>query len=706
MKKETLAKLQSNFDLMAETSQLMTSSISGEDLWNIYLSSFKNDEIFKSKASHDCNNCKHFITHYGKIVAIDDDLNIITMFDNYDIEDEYKDSFNEMSKVIKNYKILHPFVITKEELIHKHNYEHVKNDKPSYLLGVESNNKIYTKEEAADYPGIKVGYVYKFDHLCVRIPHSCIKQYSLSGKSVDTIVSENVQFYQVNKRGLDTISIETANTVVDLIEQGSLLNAESQLSKLNDFIKSKIEYDRIPDNKKELYLWKNHSNTFKKHVSFRNELIGVLCQEIQESDINLACINWNKRVDPINYMKAKSPITKSQLNEAKKFVEKNGYEDSFNRRFATIDDIKASEILHMNSSERKNVSIFDSVESKVSKNKMNFDKVEEVPIDKFMNDILPKLESVEVYLTNKNIKNLCTLTTSVNKDSKRLFKWDNNYSWTFANGLSSTSKIADSVQTLGGKIDGVMRFSISWAENGYDNSDLDAHCIERIKNAVNEISFANKCSRLSSGKLDVDIRHPSNHNYKNVVENITYDKLEDGKYEFFVNNYWNRGSVGFSAEIEIMGEIYNYKYDKSLRQNENVRVAEITVTNGIPQISHLLKESTSSMEVYGISTNEFHKVNLVCLSPNYWDDNASGNKHYMFMIENCICDKEINSFHVENCSNDLLKHRKVLEILASTNKISSDSNNQLSGLGFNSTVRDELVVRCKGSFNRIIKLKF
>jgi len=70
--------------------------------------------------------------------------------------------------------------------------------------------------------------------------------------------------------------------------------------------------------------------------------------------------------------------------EAKKFVEENGYAESFNRRFATIDDIKVSEILHSNvgDGKLKSVSIFDNVKSTSTRHKRNeFDGIEEVGIE-------------------------------------------------------------------------------------------------------------------------------------------------------------------------------------------------------------------------------------------------------------------------------------------------------------------------------------
>jgi len=53
----------------------------------------------------------------------------------------------------------------------------------------------------------------------------------------------------------------------------------------------------------------------------------------------------------------------------------------------------------------------------------------------------------------------------------------------------------------------------------------------------------------------------------------------------------------------------------------------------------------------------------------------------------------------------LTEHRKVFDVLADKMKCPV-SNDQLSGLGFSSTVRNELICKVTGSFERIVKVKF
>ena len=96
----------------------------------------------------------------------------------------------------------------------------------------------------------------------------------------------------------------------------------------------------------------------------------------------------------------------------------------------------------------------------------------------------------------------------------------------------------------------------------------------------------------------------------------------------------------------------------------------------------------------------------MCLSPNHWEKNNVGNKHYFFMLDGCKTPIAIRSFHSENLNTDLVSHRKVMEVLGATNKIESNGAPQLSGLGFNATVRDEVILKLTGTHKRMVKVKF
>ena len=323
-------------------------------------------------------------------------------------------------------------------------------------------------------------------------------------------------------------------------------------------------------------------------AKFKNTLVGTLCSELSEGeDLTKACLNWNKRVDPANYMKATAPITESQKKMAKDFVSDNGYGDSFDRRLAIIDDIKASEIKYVNSGDGtiKEVSVFDKVSTKSTRHKRSeFENVDEVSIDKFMQDILPNCTSMEVLLENKHENNLVTMTTSKKEGAKKMFKWDNPYSWTYKGNLAGKSMIKENVKNAGGNVSGFMRFSIQWNdEDTRSIVDFDAHCTTPYA----EIYYSDMHCYDTKGTLDVDMIDPHNVG----VENITWSDqstIHDGDYKFRVKNFNGKNNTGVKAELEINGKCYNYFLQGNLKGF--TEVVTVKVKNGVFDVVHHAKD--------------------------------------------------------------------------------------------------------------------
>lgn len=702
-------KIQEKFAEMSKTGKLFRVELTGQMIWDLYLSSFseENNPIFRDpeSTSMNCNHCKNFVRRYGNIVAVDEEFNIVTMFDVVS-EGEFHNTSRELTDAIRSSKITEVFFETFAEL-NSLPYEACNKSNKVFQLGVSSNPKRYTEEESKKFGVVKPNELRTFNHFHLFLDKEFV---DATGNSVESIMGNYRDAKNVFQKAMEIISLDTLNLVRDLINQGSLLDGATHLYKIEQIIVLKTEYDGISAAQRDNWCWVKSSKL--PYAKFKNELIGVLCSELSEGEeLNKACQSWNKRVDPANYMKVSAPITKKQIEDAKKFVEENGYVESFNRRFANIDDIKVSEILHSNvgKGEIKAVSIFDGVKSTSTRHKRSeFDGLEEVSIDKFMKTIITTCSSIEVYLSNSHKGNLVSLTTAKDSDAKPIFKWDNNYSWTFNGNLAGKSQIKEAVKTAGGKVDGVLRSSMIWNESGKDTSDLDLWCQQPDKVQIGYSTGYRKDrgNVLTSckGQLDLDNTNPGT---SIGIENIYFadlNKMKDGIYKFWVNQFSARNSQGFKFEIEFNDEVYTYEYNKPVAGN--VHVAEVTLKYGEFSIKHLIPESAvSSKEVYGVETNQFHKVNLVCLSPNHWGKNNVGNKHYLFMIDGCKSPTAIRAFHNENLVPELAEHRKVLEVLGTTNMVES-SDKQLSGIGFNATVRDELIVKLQGTHKRMLKIKF
>jgi len=706
--KEFNKKIQEQFDKMCSFGKLFRVEMTGSAIWELYLVSFEDSPIFRDPNStiHNCNTCHNFIRRYGNIVAIDENHDIITIFD-VEVGDEMKPVALALSNKIRNSKIMDVFFETFEEL-NSLPYEKCAKTNKTFQLGINKNVKQYTKEEAEKFGVVTPGEIREFHHIHLSLPSMFV---DMSGKSVESIMGEYRDSKNVFKRAMDEIPLDTLQLVRDLINQGSLLDGATHLYKVEALIPFKDEYDKLSSKQRDNWCWvKSYKFNLAK---FKNELIGVLCTELAEGkELNEACQAWNKRVDPVNYMKTTAPITKKQIEEAKKFVEENGYIESFDRRLATIDDIKVSEILHSNigKGEIKSVSIFDGVKSTSTRHKRSeFDKVEEVSIDKFMKDILPTCTSIEAFLTNQQEGNFVSLTTSKNPESKPIFKWNNNYSWTFNGNLAGKSQIKEAVKLRGGKTEGVVRVSLFFPTT---TDDYDLHLIEPNKN---EIYFSNlRRVHKSSGVLDLDAQGIDGHQSpEKRVENIIYTNkaaMPKGTYSVYVNNYSRRGfHTPFTIETEIEGESTTLELNGKFTAN-TANVAIIKYDGSSFEIEpssamRIVDSKSISKEIYGLETNQFHKVNFMCLSPNHWGNNNVGNKHYFFMLEGCKIPTSIRSFHNENLIPQLAEHRKVLEILGTTNMI-APTDKQLSGLGYNATVSDSIILKLSGSFKRTIRVKF
>jgi len=667
--------MQEHFNEMFKTTTLYTMNLKKDELWNIYLDSFPEgkNKMFRERREHDCSACRSFVNQFGDVVAIKDNK-IISVWD-FDIDsDVYSDSVKALRKHIKSKNIGDVFL------------------SPIQKIGVKEN------KEMSD-----TGKVLTWKHMYVELP----KKFVLNNGSISTTISNIRTNKQVFQRGLEELSEESIETILELIQQNSLYKGEEWKHILTTYIKNQKKYHKLNDEQKDIFLWVQASLNNQAILRLRNHSMGNLLQDVSNgTDLEVAVKKYEQMVAPTNYKRPNAIYTKRMLEDAKKKIEELGYIDSLQRRFAILEDISVNNVLYANRDDVKRMQsndVFDELEKDVTTKPKDFNKVESIKIDDFITNVLPTATNVEVYLENKHKRNMVSLIAPYKKDSKTMFKWDNNFSWAYSGNITD-SDIKTNVKSAGGKVDGVLRFSIQWNDlDIYNRNDLDAHCYLPNKE---HIYFSSKQHESSTGMLDVDIINPTKN--KPAVENITWtdiNKMPKGTYNFFVRNYSNMGgNDGFRAEIEFNGEVHKFDYRKPIRQGADVPVAEVTFDGTNFTIQPLLESESSTIDVWNLKSNSFVPVSTIMFSPNYWNEQKGiGNKHYFFMLKDCKSNETPNGFFNEFLDNALTPHRKVFEALGSKMKVDY-IDNQLSGVGFSSTQRNEFIVKIEGKIKRILKI--
>lgn len=656
-------EVDNKFKQMAKNN-LFIVELDRNELYNAYSAALPEEE----RQPHNCNCCKSFLRQYGGIVNIIDNK-IVTMWD-FETEAPYDKVPKALHDIVVKAAIRTVFVNKDRHLGTDYNFQQPKEDETEVI---------------------------KWKHFSAELPKDCLYDRS---ESISEFAGKFNTNKQVLKRALEEITIDAAETILELINQNSLYKGEEYKGIVESFVNFKKEYDKILNLKeKDLYVWSNTQYAPR----IRNTAIGTLLVNLSEGkDLDYAVSAFETIVAPQNYKRPKALVTKLLVKMAEKDIKELGYERSLYRRFAITDDIPVS-VLKFVDRDLPEQSLFDEMKSEVKVDVKTFSKVEEVPIDTFIKDIIPTATSIELLLENKHDSNLMSLIAPEFEDAPSMFNWDSAISWCYKNGL--TDSIKERVKRAGGSITGELRVSLDW----FNYDDLDLSVIEpsgyKIYHGVKE-------NTITKGILDVDMNVDSNGSRK-AVENITWPNskyMDEGTYSIVVHNYNHREKtdIGFNIEIECQGQVLNFNHAQMVKHREQVLTAKINYERktGMTLVSgNVSNSSNSSKDIWGLNTNNFHKVSMIMESPNYWEDRPTGNRHTFFIIDEAYNNELTRGMFNEFLKPELAKHKRTFEVLANKLKV-KESHEQLSGVGFSSTQRNEVIVKVKGKFERVVKVKF
>lgn len=653
--------------------ELFVVDLSGDEVWEAYIGAFPDgtNRLYKTRTEFDCSCCKQVVRNIGNVVRISD-VNKEPVWEYADLE--YP--FNVVASV------LHDLVMSKPVV------GLFRASEPTY--GSEVTRQLVKDNKGA------VSTVKEWNHFHVKIASNHFL------KDSGPVKGEYASATHVFKRGLEELSPAAVQQVLELIDSNALYRGVEHKAAVQGFATMQAKYGRLKsDDSKNNFVWANAKSTGSR---FRNTVIGTLVQDLSEGkDLEQAVKSFESKVAPTNYKRTTALITPKMIEAAQKTLAELGLEEAIQRRFAKLSDVSVNNVLWVDNSARAQMKegIAGLLADQVKKTVISLDDyAPSITIETFMSDVLPKAQAIGVMLKSVHMSNFVSITAG--DDPAKLFKWGNNFAWSYDGNV--TDSIKDRVAKAGGNVTNAkLRISLAW----FNYDDLDIYVTEPDGNTL---CFYQKSSL--NGRLDVDMNiSPST---RQAVENVSFTRVQDGIYKVAVSCYTKRESidVGCTIEVENNGKIVQLSRAQAITgsgRGTSVHIANVHVRNGMVEKIDPAKGVVGggfSQEKWGVKTEDFVKVQTLMFSPNFWDDQAVGNKHWFFILEGCKADMPARGIYNEFLRSDLDKHRKVFEILGDKTKCDV-VDEQLSGVGFSSTRKDELTVRVKtGKIEKLYNIVF
>jgi hypothetical protein len=622
------------------------------ELWEAYLSGFATPEL---RQEHNCSCCRHFLRDYAGIVVINPDYTLTNLWD-FDCAPEFQQSVVNIKAYLANKKIKSQFL------------------SPVSALGTESS--AYWKHFYLKLGGFSTTVKSK-----INIEHGA----SNSAKAVYLrAVSEIRQF--------------AIDIVLNKITSNTLYRGAEFKSKVAMFGVDKAAFGRVPPELHDNFAWAHSKNLAVAHI--RNSAIGTLLVALSEGEPEIKAVkSYEAKVSATNYQRTTATVTARQVDNAEQTIEKLGLSQSILRQLAVPTDLQIQDMLFV---DRKSTltNVFADLKKDLPVDPAKLSNIQEIGMFEFIERVLPQQANCLLLLETKHRPNLFSLVGPQYPDSPGLFKWNNPYSWFYNNGAADS--IAERVKKAGGNISGLVRVSLAWETT----TDLDLH-IHETKGA--HIYYGKKQSSYTGATLDVDANGGGN-NMAHPVENIIYphgSKMLQGDYEIEVHNYSNRAVTNtFTVEIEFGGQTWTYHHNKVIRNGETVKIGSFNFTNGLLSYKGPANLSTvsgsNSVEMWGMKTNCFVPVLSAFYSPNYWGENAIGNKHFFLQLEGATQEGVTYPFFNEQLQGELTRdHKRVFEALGAQLEV-EHTGSQVSGIGFSTTNQGDFI--CKLDSNKLIKV--
>jgi hypothetical protein len=671
---KTFSKLvNTKFNQMMEHDHVFVVNV--PDIADEYLKAFKpeDDPIFRERTTHDCSCCRHFVKNIGAILSCDRNGYWHSVWDDAALSE------------------LYPYAYVADHMAHLAHNAPIAN----IFLARENRYGAETTREPREG-----GPDFVWDHFWADVPLEHVRRNKLRNweKSRETIMSEARSKRASLARALLEFNTADIEDVLDTIKEGGVYRGEDLARQVRQFHLIKKAYDKLTSPlQRDRFSWTDRG---LPGAAIRSSAAGRIFIEMASgTPLEDAVAAYERMVAPENYKRPKALVTPRMVDKAMETLERLELSSAIPRRHAVLSDIAVADVLFVD--DRVRGDLKDGVRALLdgeiaAPTPTREPDARDIGVDDFITQIVPSISEMSVRLTGENAGNFVNLTTAQDRDALPLFRWASPVAWVYDGGFGDSIK--ERVKRAGGKVDAPLRVSLAWS----NSDDLDMFCV--IDNDWrNRIYFGNKRGPVCHLDVDMNAHGPGihNHNDKDPVENIYFNRIVDGTFAFGVDQFRKRSAqdVGFTLEVEFEGKVDTFTHRMDL--TDHIRNAVVlTIEDGrIARLTHdsRLIAGSQPIEKWGVRTHELVPVHVLMNSPNHIDEvgDGTGNRHWFFCLKNCQNPEPVRGFLNEHLRPDLHEHRRVFDLIGKKS-VCEPSGDQLAGVGFTKGRNQSLTVFVKG----------
>lgn len=285
--------LNKHIEEMFENSEhLFTVDVDKDTMWETYLNAFPKgtNPIYRKQTIHDCSCCRHFIKSFGNVVTVKNSK--VTSIWDFECNDNIYDLVRQaMCVLIHSKKISNVYISTEKKISTKVNYEQA-----------EDGDVIY------------------YNHFYVEVPHKFMAVNNLAK-------NENLNNFRTGKevllRALNEISMDSVDTVLDLIDSNTLYKGPEYKKMVQEFKKLKVEFVTINSpSAQDIFAWEMSTKLGNVVSRIRNHAIGTLLVDISNGvDIEEAVKKYETITAPSNYKRSKQEFLCDSPEERGSLIE-------------------------------------------------------------------------------------------------------------------------------------------------------------------------------------------------------------------------------------------------------------------------------------------------------------------------------------------------------------------------------------------------